>query len=66
MSDQIHHFIDGKIVQGQSGRFGGVFNPAIGEETKQVALASKGLFEGDYLITLKGGGFQTFLKAPYT
>lgn len=40
MSDQIHHFIDGKIVQGQSGRFGGVFNPAIGEETKQVALAS--------------------------
>jgi malonate-semialdehyde dehydrogenase (acetylating)/methylmalonate-semialdehyde dehydrogenase len=40
MSDQIHHFIDGKIVQGQSGRFGGVFNPATGEETKQVALAS--------------------------
>jgi len=40
MSEQVHHFIDGEIVAGASGRFGDVYNPATGEVTKQVALAS--------------------------
>ncbi len=40
MSTTIQHFIDGAIVEGKSGRTGDVFNPATGEVTKQVSLAS--------------------------
>ena len=36
----IAHWIDGKSVEGTSGRFGVVTNPATGAETGQVALAS--------------------------
>ena len=39
--EKIHHFIDGKRVFGASGRFGDVYNPAIGAVAKQVPLASK-------------------------
>jgi len=35
------HFIGGQRVEGQSGRFGDVFNPSKGEVSAQVALASK-------------------------
>jgi malonate-semialdehyde dehydrogenase (acetylating)/methylmalonate-semialdehyde dehydrogenase len=41
MSKTLHHFINGKPVQGTSGRFGDVFNPATGEKSAQVPLASK-------------------------
>jgi malonate-semialdehyde dehydrogenase (acetylating) / methylmalonate-semialdehyde dehydrogenase len=40
MTKMIHHFIDGKIVEGTSGRMGDVFNPATGDVTAQVALAT--------------------------
>ena len=40
MSTTIHHFIDGTVVEGKSGRTGDVFNPATGEVTRQVSLAS--------------------------
>ncbi len=40
MASQIGHFINGKNVPGGSGRFGDVFNPATGEKTAEVALAS--------------------------
>ncbi len=36
----LHHFIGGKQVAGQSGRFGEVFNPATGEQSAQVPFAS--------------------------
>src|SRR5213595_929734 len=39
MSD-ISHFINGKRVQGPSGRGGDVFNPATGEKVRRVAFAS--------------------------
>ncbi|GAB4143432.1 MAG: CoA-acylating methylmalonate-semialdehyde dehydrogenase [Sphingomonadales bacterium] len=41
----IGHFIDGKRVDGASGRFGDVFNPSKGEVAAQVALASKAEME---------------------
>ncbi|MGH6933693.1 MAG: CoA-acylating methylmalonate-semialdehyde dehydrogenase [Dongiaceae bacterium] len=41
MTKTLHHFINGKPVQGTSGRFGDVFNPATGEKAAQVPLASK-------------------------
>jgi len=37
----IHHYADGKIVEGTSGRFGNIFNPSTGEIQGRVALASK-------------------------
>ncbi|MGD8326581.1 MAG: CoA-acylating methylmalonate-semialdehyde dehydrogenase [Sphingomonadales bacterium] len=35
------HFIGGQRVEGQSGRFGDIFNPSKGEVAAKVALASK-------------------------
>ncbi len=36
----IRHFIDGRVVEGKSGRFGDVFNPNTGEVQARVALAT--------------------------
>ncbi|MFW6076453.1 MAG: CoA-acylating methylmalonate-semialdehyde dehydrogenase [Hyphomicrobiales bacterium] len=38
---EIGHFIGGRAVKGQSGRFGDVFNPNTGEVQAKVALASQ-------------------------
>lgn len=40
MTEELFHFVDGERHKGNSGRFGEVFNPATGEVTKQVPLAS--------------------------
>jgi malonate-semialdehyde dehydrogenase (acetylating)/methylmalonate-semialdehyde dehydrogenase len=40
MSTPIHHFIGGKIVEGQSARTSAVYNPATGAQTGLVSLAS--------------------------
>jgi len=37
---QLHHFINGQIQPGDSGRNAAVFNPATGEQSASVALAS--------------------------
>jgi malonate-semialdehyde dehydrogenase (acetylating)/methylmalonate-semialdehyde dehydrogenase len=39
MSD-IHHYVGGKPVDGSSGRWGDVYNPATGEKIRRVAFAS--------------------------
>lgn len=36
----LYHFVNGKKVQGSSGRAGDIYNPAIGAVVKQVPLAS--------------------------
>jgi malonate-semialdehyde dehydrogenase (acetylating) / methylmalonate-semialdehyde dehydrogenase len=38
--ERINHWIGGKVVPGSSGRTGPVFNPATGEQTHEVDLAS--------------------------
>ena len=38
---ELDHFIAGKHVRGESGRFGDVFNPATGEVQAKVTLASR-------------------------
>ncbi len=40
MSDVIHHYINGKVVAGASGRQGDVYNPAIGEVVRKVDFAN--------------------------
>ncbi len=37
----IEHFVGGKIIPGTSDKKGKVFNPATGEQEKEVSLASK-------------------------
>ncbi|MFE3702046.1 aldehyde dehydrogenase family protein, partial [Nocardia tengchongensis] len=41
MVRELTHFIDGKHVEGTSGKFGDVFNPSTGEVQARVPLASK-------------------------
>jgi malonate-semialdehyde dehydrogenase (acetylating) / methylmalonate-semialdehyde dehydrogenase len=36
----VGHWIDGRLVEGRSGRFGDLWNPAVGERSGRVALAS--------------------------
>ena len=38
---KLHHFVGGRKIDGNSGRFGDVFNPALGIVTKHAPLASK-------------------------
>lgn len=40
MTDPLHHYLNGKRVEGNSGRFGDVFDPATGAATSRVPLAS--------------------------
>ena len=42
MTDVIRHYINGRPVEGKSGRHGDVYNPAIGEVVRRVAFASAG------------------------
>jgi malonate-semialdehyde dehydrogenase (acetylating)/methylmalonate-semialdehyde dehydrogenase len=41
MPKNLHHFVNGKKVEGSSGRFGDVYNPATGEVGAKVPLASR-------------------------
>jgi malonate-semialdehyde dehydrogenase (acetylating)/methylmalonate-semialdehyde dehydrogenase len=38
---ELHHFVGGKAVPGESKRFGDVFNPSTGAKSGRVPLASK-------------------------
>ena len=38
----VHHFISGKSVESQSGRFGDIYNPNTGEVQARVGLATEG------------------------
>jgi malonate-semialdehyde dehydrogenase (acetylating)/methylmalonate-semialdehyde dehydrogenase len=40
--ERISHWIGGKVVPGESGRSGPVFNPATGEQTHEVDFATEG------------------------
>ncbi len=42
----VKHYINGTYVEGTSGRFGDIYDPAQGVVSKQVALASKAEVEG--------------------
>ena len=40
MSQRISHWVDGRLLEGTSGRTSPVYNPATGQETARVDLAS--------------------------
>ncbi|MCH8926472.1 MAG: aldehyde dehydrogenase family protein, partial [Proteobacteria bacterium] len=62
MSEVIHHYINGRVVEGASGRRGDVFNPAIGEVIRQVSLADAA--EVDKVVAAARDAFPAWAAAP--
>src|SRR6185437_922934 len=58
----IHHYIDGKRVEGKSGRGGDVFNPATGEKVRRVAFATPG--EVDAAVQSAAKAFPGWAATP--
>ena len=58
----LHHYIGGKKVAGTSGRTGDIYNPATGQVTKQVPLASKAEVEG--AIAIAQEAFPAWAATP--
>ena len=48
----IEHFVGGKIIPGTSDKKGKVFNPATGEQEKEVRLASKADLDQAVVLSL--------------
>jgi malonate-semialdehyde dehydrogenase (acetylating)/methylmalonate-semialdehyde dehydrogenase len=59
---EIGHFIGGKMVAGTSGAFGEVFNPASGEVTARVALASSA--EVDKVVATAAAAWPAWAAMP--
>jgi malonate-semialdehyde dehydrogenase (acetylating)/methylmalonate-semialdehyde dehydrogenase len=58
----IKHFVDGKFFEGSSKRTGKVFNPATGEETFKVSLASKA--DVDFAVEKAKKAFKDWSNKP--
>jgi malonate-semialdehyde dehydrogenase (acetylating)/methylmalonate-semialdehyde dehydrogenase len=61
MSD-VQHYIGGKAVEGTSGRWGEVFNPATGERGRRVAFADAG--EVDRAVAAAAAAFPGWAATP--
>src|SRR3954453_20203688 len=62
MPTDIPHFVNGARVAGRSGRTQPVFNPATGEQTGSVALASRG--EVDEAVSIAKRAFPKWAATP--
>ena len=62
MVEALHHFVNGKPRPGESGRFGDVFNPAIGAVQAQVPFASKA--ETEAAIGAAADAFPDWAATP--
>ena len=60
--EKLHHFINGQKATGESGRFGDVYNPALGAVVKQVPLASSE--EVKNAITIAQEAFPAWAATP--
>ncbi len=60
--ETVHNFVNGSIAESQTTRFGAVFNPATGEQTKQVALSSAQ--ETEQAIAAAQAAFPAWAKTP--
>ncbi|MFZ0012701.1 MAG: CoA-acylating methylmalonate-semialdehyde dehydrogenase [Acidimicrobiia bacterium] len=61
---QIHHWVDGSFTSGASTRTGPVFNPATGEQTGEVALASSE--DVDRAVSSARDAFETWRYSSLT
>ena len=62
MTEVIHHYIDGRVVESNTGRRGDVYNPAIGEVIRQVAFADAA--EVDTAVSSARNAFPAWAAAP--
>ncbi len=60
--EKLTHFIDGKFLEGSSGRYGDVFDPATGKVQKQVPLASAD--ELDLAVKAASAAFPDWANTP--
>ena len=60
MTEKLYHFIGGQRVDGTSGRFGDVFNPATGEVRSQVPYANAN--DVDQAVQSAVKAFETWSK----
>ena len=60
--EKLTHFINGKMVEGSSGRFGDVFDPATGQVQKQVPYATEG--ELDAAVKAASAAFPAWAAMP--
>ena len=58
----IEHYVGGKLTSGKSDRKGNVFNPATGEQEKEVVLASKADLDDAVKVAQKA--FETWSLKP--
>ena len=58
----IEHFVNGKIIPGSSDKKGKVFNPATGEQEKEVRLASK--IDLNQAVTVAQKAFEEWSLKP--
>ena len=58
----IEHFIGGKIIAGSSKRIGKIFNPATGDQSSEVKLASKN--DIDLAVSIAKKAFITWSNKP--
>src|SRR5215831_2423105 len=58
----VHHYIQGKVTEGTSGRWGDVFNPATGEKSRRVAFA--GPAEVDRAVQAAAAAFPGWAATP--
>src|SRR5271154_5418618 len=59
---EVHHWVNGEIMIGISGRFGDVYNPATGEVQARVALATSE--EVDAAVTAAATAFPAWSAQP--
>ena len=62
MTRALQHFIGGKPVEGESGRFGDVFDPATGQVTAKVPLA--GLAEVGQAVSAAAAALPGWMATP--
>jgi malonate-semialdehyde dehydrogenase (acetylating)/methylmalonate-semialdehyde dehydrogenase len=62
MSQNVTHWIGGTAVEGRSGRYGAIFNPATGEQSGRVALADDGEVAG--AVSAAAAAFPDWAATP--
>ena len=61
-TDTVSHFIGGRVVPGTSGRFGSVYNPALGKSSRRVRFATKA--EVDHAVEVAAAAFPYWATQP--
>jgi malonate-semialdehyde dehydrogenase (acetylating) / methylmalonate-semialdehyde dehydrogenase len=62
MMETINHYIGGRVVEGTSGRHGDIYNPALGEQIRQVAFADES--ELDAAVSAAAKAFPAWAATP--